>query len=266
MGRRDCRRGEALIVSLLVGSMVGLWWWPMTRVAASPPRSTAVPPPSGAESAHPIVDSSCHSRSDCGPTIRGGLRITYTGWACTTGFVARDRTTGTAYVLTAGHCVAASGLTAQWSHHDAPIGRATLQGLREGSGADVGAIEIDPSAMTDQLVGSDVSDIRDVTGIAPSSSQTVGSVVCRSGATSGWGCGHIIAADVPGQINGIPIRHGWWIDIPSASGDSGAPVVDSHGRAAGILIATTETASLYSTVDGVTGELGLTPCVTPRCD
>jgi streptogrisin C len=169
-------------------------------------------------------------------------------------------------VLTAGHCVLGSGLTAPWSHHGKVIGRAALQGLHQGSSADVGAIEIDPSETSDQMIGSDVSDFREITATAPNASQTVGAVICRSGATSGWGCGSIVAADVDAGINGIRIRHGWWIDIPSARGDSGSPVVDARGRAAGIVIGTTATRSLYSTVDGVAAELGLRPCLDPSCE
>ena len=37
--------------------------------------------------------SNCHSRADCGSPVKGGLRITFTGWSCSTGFVARDATT-----------------------------------------------------------------------------------------------------------------------------------------------------------------------------
>jgi hypothetical protein len=159
-----------------------------------------------------------------------------------------------------------SGLTAEWSHHGRAIGRAALQGLHEGSSADVGAIEINASDSIDQVVASDGLDIRSVTDEAPDASQTVGSFVCRAGATSGWGCGQIVAADVDAYSDGIRIHHGWWIDIPSAPGDSGAPVVDAQGRAAGIVIGTTTTRSLYSTVDGIDAELGLRPCLDPACD
>ena len=33
----------------------------------------------------------CHSRSDCAPLIMAGLQITFTGWSCSTGFVAMAR-------------------------------------------------------------------------------------------------------------------------------------------------------------------------------
>jgi hypothetical protein len=256
MRRAIWRRGRGVILGFAMGASIGVLGLPGER-AATPAPVAAKGPPSKVE------DSSCRTRADCGSRIRGGIQVTFTGWACTAGFVARDAPTDQRYVLTAGHCVAGSGLTAQWSHHGRTIGRAALQGLHEGSSADVGAIEIDLSETSDQMIGSDVSDIREITATAPNASQTVGSVVCRSGATSGWDCGSIVSADVESDINGIRIRHGWWIDIPSAPGDSGAPVVDAQGRAAGIVIGTTATRSLYSTVDGIAAELGLRPCLDP---
>jgi hypothetical protein len=72
-------------------------------VGAAAPRST-----SGAT----IEPLTCRSRSDCGPLVMGGLQITFTGWSCTTGFVAGDTETHKVVVLTAGHCVAGSGLLA----------------------------------------------------------------------------------------------------------------------------------------------------------
>ncbi len=40
------------------------------------------------------------------------------------------------------------------------------------------------------------------------------------------------------------IHHTWWTDFPSEPGDSGSPVLDKVGRAAGIVIATTPTQSV----------------------
>jgi streptogrisin C len=256
------RRGRwhGVILGFAIGASIGV------RALSAERAATPAPVAGRSVLASKIEDAGCHTRAECGSRIRGGLRITYTGWACTTGFVARDATSNTRFVLTAGHCVAGSGLTAQWSHHGNVIGRAALQGLREGSSADVGAIAIDPTVVSNEIIGSGPLDRRTIAGVAPDSSQAVGSSVCRSGATSGWGCGRIIATDVDADINGTRIRHGWWIDIPSAPGDSGAPVVDARGRAAGIVIGTTATRSLYSTVDGIDAELGLRPCLDPSCD
>ena len=207
----------------------------------------------------------CRSRSDCGPRIMGGLQITFTGWSCTTGFVARDSQTRQLYVLTAGHCLAGSGVSALWSHHGASFGRATAEAFHPGSVADVGEIEVAGPATSDEIYGPSNADIRRLTGSAPNASQTVGSEVCRSGVTSGWRCGSIVAADVDTTLLGTLIRHTWWTDFPSASGDSGAPIVDHDGRAAGILIATTSTQSVYSTVDWIATELHTRACVDSEC-
>lgn len=208
----------------------------------------------------------CHSRSDCGSGLMGGLQITFTGWSCTTGFLARDTDTRKLYVLTAGHCLAGSGLSALWSHHGVSLGRASVEAFDPGSNADVGAIELAESPASNEIYGSSSTDIRSVTGWASNSSQTVGSRVCFSGGTSGWRCGSIVAADVDTTIEGRLIHHTWWTDFPSAGGDSGSPVLDHDGRATGIVIATTPTQSVYSTVDWIATELHARPCVRADCD
>ena len=222
--------------------------------------------PTAPETSGQMPQPMCRSRSDCGPRLMGGLQITFTGWLCTVGFLARDLTTRDTYILTAGHCVAGSGVSALWSHHGAAIGRATAEAFHSGSNADVGEIEVAQPDAGDEVYGSSNTDIRSVTGWASNASQTVGSKVCRSGGTSGWRCGSIVVADVDAKLDGRLIHHTWWTDFPSAVGDSGSPVLDGDGRAAGILIATTPTQSLYSTVDWIASELPARPCLTPGCD
>jgi hypothetical protein len=196
----------------------------------------------------------------------GGLKIRFTGWSCTTGFVGRDSEKGTLVVLTAGHCLAGSGLSALWSHHGVAIGRASVEAYHPGSGADVGAIDLMDARPSNAVYGSSRTDIRHVVATASNASQRIGRVVCRSGAISGWRCGSIVAADVDATIEGTLIHHTWWTDFPSAAGDSGSPVLDRDGRAAGILIATTPTQSVYSTIEWTAAELHLRPCVTPSCE
>jgi V8-like Glu-specific endopeptidase len=180
--------------------------------------------------------------------------------------MARDTETGKLLLLTAGHCLAGSGLSALWSHHGAAIGRASVEAFHPGSDADVGAIDLTNARPSNEVYGSGETNIRSVTALASNASQATGSQVCRSGAASGWRCGTIVAADVDATIGGTLIHHTWWTDFPSAAGDSGSPVLDQDGRAAGILIATTPTRSLYSTVDWIATELHARPCVTPGCD
>jgi trypsin len=195
----------------------------------------------------------------------GGLRIAFTGWACTSGYIARDPIAPRWYLLTAGHCLANSGLLATWSHGGRGVGVAARHAFHEGSYADVGAIDISEAEASSRVYGSTSNDILIVTGASPNSAQTIGSAVCRSGATSGWTCGSIVAADVDVMIRGTLIRHTWWTDFPSGAGDSGAPIVDLQGRVLGVVIATTPTQSLYSTVDWIATEMHLVPCVPETC-
>jgi hypothetical protein len=212
------------------------------------------------------VSGGCHSRNDCGSPLMGGLRIAFTGWACTSGFVARDPATSSWYLLTAGHCLADSGLSARWSNGSRVVGHAAINAFRPNSNADVGAIEIAQADASRQVFGETHGNVLMLTGSSANSSQTIGSEVCRSGATSGWTCGSIVATDVDVKIRGVLIRHTSWTDFPSAAGDSGAPIVDRQGRAVGILIATTATRSVYSTIDWIATELPLQPCVAQACD
>jgi hypothetical protein len=179
--------------------------------------------------------------------------------------VAKADDSGKLYIVTAGHCLAGSGLFAQWSHHSNSIGRAALDAYEEGSNADAGAIEIEPLDVSNLAYASSSGDIVRVTASLPDIAQTIGSEVCRSGGTSGWTCGHIVAVDMDTKISGKHIRHTWWTDFPSASGDSGGPILDHEGHLLGIVIATTTTQSVYSTVDSVAHELHLRPCLDATC-
>jgi len=212
-----------------------------------------------------VVVPGCHNRGDCGAPLKGGLQITFTGWSCTSGFLARDTETRQPYLVTAGHCMAGSGLFARWAHHGIAIGRATLNAFRDGSAADAGAVAIEEADVSNELFRSSNVDVRSVTGWEADSLQTIGSEVCRSGGASGWTCGRITAADVDTTIAGRLIRHTWWTDFVSAAGDSGGPMLDHDGHLVGIVIATTATHSVYSTIDAIAGELRVRPCVDPTC-
>jgi hypothetical protein len=168
-------------------------------------------------------------------------------------------------VITAGHCLTGSGLLALWSHGGVAIGHAAVDAFREGSGADAGAIEVDSGVAGNATFVAETGDVRDLVGWLPDSRQAIWTEVCRSGATSGWTCGHIVANDVDATIDGRLIHHVWWTDFPSAHGDSGALLVDPCGHLLGIAIATTATGTAYSTVDGIAAELDVWPCTGSRC-
>ena len=212
------------------------------------------------------TNASCRARDDCGSPLKGGLRITFTGWACTIGFIAQDPDDHRFYAITAGHCISGSGVYAQWSHHRAPIGHAALDAFSGEPTVDAGAIEIDGAAVSDELYATGQNDVRRVTAFVPDEAQALGTEVCRAGGASGWTCGHIVRRDVPTTIEGKHVDHTWWTDFPSASGDSGSPVIDREGRLLGIAVATTATQTVYVPVDDVMKALHVLPCVqADRC-
>jgi hypothetical protein len=252
MEARRSGSGTSLLIGIAVAVGIVLTGWAEAPAGAGPVGS--------------VLPMTCRSRSDCGSPVKGGIRITFTGWSCTTGFLARDAASRELYVLTAGHCLVGSGLSALWDHHNSPIGRAALEAFHHGSNADVGAIAVSAASATNQVYGSTNADIRHVTGWLPIAAQVLGTEVCRSGGASGWRCGSIVAADVDVTIEGALIHHAGWTDFPSAEGDSGAPLLDGQGRAIGIVIATTSTGSVYSTIEGIATELHVRLCVDPGCD
>jgi hypothetical protein len=243
---------------LFVGSL-------LLAVALTPDGPATADASSDASSVARPIAAACRSRSDCGTTLLGGLQLESTGWACTSGFVARSTTTEQRYLVTAGHCLADSGLYALWTHHGRTVGRAATTAFRAGSSADAGAVELPLGSGGNGVFGSGPADVRAITAVAPDATQTVGGRVCRSAAASGWRCGSITRADVASSIRGLSIQHTWWIDFPSSTGDSGSPVLDADGRIAGIVIATTSAESVYSTVDAIGQQLGVRPCLDEAC-
>jgi len=212
-----------------------------------------------------MTTRSCRARDDCGSSLKAGLRITFTGWACTIGIIARGVEDDTTYAVAAGHCISGSGVYAQWSHHGAVIGRAALNAFEGDSAVDAGAIEIPAASVSDELFATDRGDIRTVTAVVPNHAQALGTEVCRSGGTSGWSCGHVVSRDVPTRIEGKPVEHTWWTDFPSAKGDSGSPIVDRQGRLLGIAVATTGTQTVYVPIDEVLKALHVRPCLDAAC-
>ena len=142
-----------------------------------------------------------------------GSRSRSTGWSCTTGFVARDTETRKLVVLTAGRAASAAtasgALVASWRGDRPGRGRGLPSGLERRRWRDR------PDGCTCEQCGVWLkqTDIRSVMAWASDASQTVGSEVCRSGATSGWRCGSIVAADVDATLGGTPIHPAWWTDF-----------------------------------------------------
>src|SRR4051794_14245957 len=231
--------------------------------AASVSIGTATP--GAAQTDVAAATASCRTRDDCGSPLKGGLRITFTGWACTIGFIARGAEDKTMYAVTAGHCISGSGMYAQWSLNRAPIGHAALNAFEDEPTVDAGAIEIPAASVSDELFASGQDDTMAVTAFVRDDAQALGTEVCRSGGTSGWSCGHIVSRDIPTTIEGMHVDHTWWTDFPSATGDSGSPMIDREGRLLGIAVATTTTQTVYVPVDEVAKALHVRPCLQADC-
>lgn len=115
--------------------------------------------------------------------IGGQAITTSSGSRCSLGFNARN-SSGTRYVITAGHC---TNLGGTWSGSGGTIG--TVSGTSFPTN-DYGRITVSSSSAASTALidryssGSDVT----VTGAATASN---GMAVCRSGSTTGWYCGSV---------------------------------------------------------------------------
>ena len=168
-------------------------------------------------------------------------------------------------MLTAGHCLADTGLSATWYHHGSAIGKGYTHGYFEGSMADAGAIMWSESGARNRVYASSKSDIRNITGSRSNSAQAVGVAVCRSGQTSGWKCGQITATEVSTRVDGVLILHTWWTDFTSAGGDSKGAMMNNGTLAMGVASAMTSSQTVYSTIAYTQQGIGVRPCYTATC-
>jgi hypothetical protein len=218
-------------------------------------------PPKTSTATTPMI--ACRSRSDCGAPLKAGLRITFTGWACTSAFLARRETGNDLYLITAGHCLASTGLAAGWSHAGVTIGHGIAMAFADERRTDAGVLAASEPGARNLLFGSTPADIRAATG--STEKQVVGAQVCRSGGSAGWTCGTVTRADVDTRIRGALVRHTWWMGFPSREGDSGSPVIDHDGALVGMVVATTPSETVYVPVDDISSSLGVRPCLDPAC-
>ncbi|MGC7101936.1 S1 family peptidase [Amycolatopsis lurida] len=152
----------------------------------------------------------------------GGQAIYFGGGRCSIGFNARN-SSGTRYVITAGHCTDLGGSV---------TGTGGSIGTVSGSsfpGNDYGAIRVtSSSAVSTPLVdrwnsGSDVT-------VGGSAVSPVGSRICRSGSTTGWRCGTVGALNQTVNYGGGDIVYGLTRTSACAEpGDSGGSVVSDPG-------------------------------------
>jgi streptogrisin C len=146
------------------------------------------------------------------------------GGRCSIGFNARN-SSGTRYVITAGHCVSSSGT---FSGVGGSIGPGAASVF---PGQDRGLVRVSSSAAVSTPLVSRYSSGGTVT-VAGASQAGVGAAVCRSGSTTGWRCGSILARNATvcypqGCVNGL-IR----TNVCAEPGDSGGSLVTSGGSGA----------------------------------
>jgi hypothetical protein len=214
----------------------------------------------------PVSFAACTSRSACAPPDKGGLAINYSGGGCTSAFLGRPTSSFShLYVLTAGHCLADSGLSATWTHNSVALGTGAFEDWYNRTIADVGGINDVESGAKNQIMAGGTSDIRSITSGASNSQQPVGAGVCRAGRTSGYDCASITSTNVTQVVGNITVYHYWVFHLHSSYGDSGSPIFASN-RAYGILSAIDSGLNTYySTLDWINSLQGVRPCYTSTC-
>lgn len=174
---------------------------------------------------------------NCWP-LKGGIEIYRTSGVsqCTSGFIVKRASTSTYGVITAGHCIEVNGgYDKDWFHGTTSvytIGRSQRETWQAGADADVGIIHANAGSVPSQknriYTPGDATTYRDILAVTTSVNQNVGMVVCRSGRTSGWDCGTIVAKNVtkPSCV-GTDCRlidYVVEVDFDSMGGDSGGPI------------------------------------------
>jgi streptogrisin C len=147
--------------------------------------------------------------------VRGGDAWYGSNFRCSVGFSARS-SSGTKYMITAGHCTAGGGTA--YGYNQVTMG--SMSGSVFGTQGDFGRVTVSSSSWTltglvNHYGGSDVH----VTGHTEAAT---GSSVCRSGSTTGWHCGTIQAKNQTVSYSGGPTVTGLTrTNVCAEPGDSG---------------------------------------------
>lgn len=180
-----------------------------------------------ASSKAPQLDADCTARNTCDWTIRAGIVMwrgttsSNTPW-CSVGFTGRN-SSGTRFVLTAGHCSTGAGVNwGTWNQNIGPMGTAVDSGV-----VDTARIQVTNSWFTGDsggqiYVNPGISGCCDLKGVAPTVSYMVaGETVCLSAnftqpATNGNSCG-ILGTNSDASVRGMARVDG----LDACGGDSG---------------------------------------------
>lgn len=193
---------------------------------------------------HQAVADACKNVHDCRP-IKGGLEIRsqWNNGECTSGFVVKRLSTGTMYLLTAGHCIAVNGgYDKKWEHNH-PDAASNAFGwsryetwVNGGSSyADVGLTTISadevPTLKNQIYVGGGVTN--NIVDFDYWPSQLVGEVALMFGQTGGDYGGTITRrmvqneSEVPG-VGSMTVTETMQVSFNPDGGDSGGPVFYLH--------------------------------------
>lgn len=215
------------------------------------------------------IPTSCTSRAVCPP--RAGLGISDLGHeACTEGFWVR-RTSGLQEMLmtTAGHCWSPS--FPSWY-----LGRTTTyyigtkHTVNYYSGMSADAMSLSPgfsvSGVTKNVVYElDNNKAQVMSSTVANANQVMGTYVCKSGATTSYGCGYITRVDATIVVDNLTQYHAWQANVGVGSGDSGGPVYIGSREFGLVKAAQGGSYMWYSTIDWVNSVLGTRSCLTASC-
>ena len=208
--------------------------------------------------------ATCISRSNCGSPLKGGLGISGGGWTCTSGYLGRIQGSSGLFLITAGHCLADSGLSATWYHYTTAIGTGYVYDYANGANADAGAIRASEPLARNEAYATSNTDIRSMTSTLSNSAQPTGSTICRSGLNSGYYCAVVSSINRDVWDGPYLIHHMWETDYTSQGGDSGGTMMVNWSWA-GILDAYNSSHSYYTTSDWVQSTILGSPCTSAGC-
>jgi streptogrisin C len=153
--------------------------------------------------------------------IGGQAITTSSGSRCSLGFNARN-SSGTRYVITAGHC---TNLGGTWSGTGGTIGSVAGSSFPTN---DYGRITVSSSSAVSTALIDRYNSGSDVT-VAGSQASGTGAAVCRSGSTTGWHCGTILQTNATVCYSQGCVYQTLRTNVCAEPGDSGGSLVSSPG-------------------------------------
>ncbi len=156
--------------------------------------------------------------------VRGGMAITNTATPPCTAGLAMKSVSGSRYVVTAGHCVAAGNLF--WYLDGYTIGPAAYHSWPDNDYAAILVAYNSPVTTHPTLIQRGSSASR----VLGTNNPRVGHILCKSGAVSGVTCGTVLALNVTVTYHGGEVVNGLIeTNICAFKGDSGSPLYLDHG-------------------------------------